>query len=339
MRSLLAESAAMSSSEIQRIGDKIRSGNRRQLAKAITRAESSREEDRHASNLLLDELLPYTGGAMRIGVSGMSGVGKSTFIETLGTHLCNSSWRVAVLSVDPSSSINGGSILGDKTRMPGLSAHPNAYIRPTPSGKILGGVAGGTRESILLCEAAGFNVILVETVGVGQSEIAVAEMTDIFVLLLLPSAGDELQGIKRGIVERADIILINKADGDLINAAHKTVADYRSALQLLRSKNEPDAAEVVFPVSAISNTDTTRIWDNILSLWRKLNANNSLENIRKQQRQKWLRDEIYELVYHRFLSNSRIEQSVECFQSRVASGELSPGTAADQIIVSLRMPD
>ncbi len=329
----------MSSAEIQRIGDKIRAGDRRQLAKAITRVESSRDEDRHASNLLLDELLVYTGGAIRVGVSGIPGVGKSTFIETLGTYLCDNDWRVAVLSVDPSSSINGGSILGDKTRMPGLSTHPNAYIRPTPSGKVLGGVAGKTRESILLCEAAGFNVILVETVGVGQSEVAVAEMTDIFVLLLLPSAGDELQGLKRGVIERADIILINKADGELINAAQQTVADYRSALQLLRKNSDPDEVTAVFPISATSRTNTAKIWDNIHSLWRKLDVNDALETIRVAQRQKWLHDEFSEIAYRRLLASLGVEQSIENFQERVYRGELSPGSAVEQIFDSLRMSD
>lgn len=326
----------MSGSKIQDLAGKIRAGDRRQLAKAITRAESKRDEDRHGSNALLDALLPYTGGAIRIAVSGMPGVGKSTFIESLGTYLCDNKFRVAVLSIDPSSSINGGSILGDKTRMPKLAIEPNAYIRPTPSGSVLGGVAGGTREAILLCEAAGFDVILVETVGVGQSEIAVADMTDVFLLLLLPSAGDELQGIKRGIVERADIILINKADGDLINAAQQTVADYRSALQLLGKNRQSDSAQVVFPISAISDTGTVKIWDNLQILWNKHKACNSVEKVRMQQRQKWLSDEIHELIYLRTLANPGIEQSMEDFHERVRQGKMSPGSAAEQIIDSLR---
>lgn len=271
---------------------------------------------------------------------GFTGVGKSTFIETLGCYLCDQQWRVAVLSIDPSSSLNGGSILGDKTRMPGLSAHTNAYIRPTPSGDALGGVAGATRESILLCEAAGFNVILVETVGVGQSEIAVADMTDIFLLLLLPSTGDELQGIKRGIVERADIILINKADGALLNAAQQTVADYRSALQLLR-KNTLTGADIpgvdnpVMPMSALDRAGIQGIWGNLLSHWQALNKNPALEDKRQQQRLNWMREKLHSAVYRLALKNLATRQSLEQFEALVSQASLSPGSAIEQIMDAL----
>src|SRR6056300_2064678 len=211
-----------------------RSGQRRALAKGITLIESLRAEDRERAQNLLGELLPYTGNSIRIGITGVPGVGKSTFIESFGLHLLNQGKRVAVLAVDPSSPLAGGSILGDKTRMEALSRQDNAFIRPSPAGSALGGVAQKTRETMLLCEAAGFDVILVETVGVGQSEHQVAGMVDFFLVLMLPGGGDELQGIKKGIIELADAIVINKADGDSQGLAHITQRHYSGALSLLK---------------------------------------------------------------------------------------------------------
>jgi LAO/AO transport system kinase len=210
--------------------DAVRGGDRRSLARAITLAESTRPDHREEAVALLDELLPSTGGAIRVGISGAPGAGKSTFIEALGLHLVDHGHRLAVLAVDPSSRRSGGSILGDKTRMEMLSRRSEAFIRPSPSGGTLGGVARRTREALLLCEAAGHDVVLVETVGVGQSEVAVAGMVDVFVLLLAPGAGDDLQGVKRGIVELADVVVVNKADGDLAAAAERTAADSANAL-------------------------------------------------------------------------------------------------------------
>ncbi|MCP4041106.1 MAG: methylmalonyl Co-A mutase-associated GTPase MeaB, partial [Gammaproteobacteria bacterium] len=225
--------------DVEVLAEDVRAGKRRALARAITLTESTRSDHRAASAKLLEILTPHTGDSVRIGISGVPGAGKSTFIESLGNLIIDAGHRVAVLTVDPSSVLSGGSILGDKTRMELLSRREEAYIRPSPAGRTLGGVTRNTREALLLCEAAGFDVILVETVGVGQSETAVAEMTDMFLLLLLPGGGDELQGIKRGIVELADLVLINKADGELAVAAERSALEYRSALRLLHphSKN------------------------------------------------------------------------------------------------------
>src|SRR2546429_6008778 len=231
----------------------VRDGDRRALARAITLVESARADHRDDAVALLDELLPATGDAIRVGISGAPGAGKSTFIEALGTHLVDAGHRVAVLAVDPSSVRSGGSILGDKTRMEQLSRRPEAYIRPSPSSGTLGGVARRTREAMLVCEAACFDVVLVETVGVGQSEVAVAGMVDLFVLLLGPGAGDELQGVKRGIVELADLVVVNKADGDLADLARHTAADYTHALHLV------GAAEVLL-ASALEGTGIAEVW-------------------------------------------------------------------------------
>jgi LAO/AO transport system kinase len=229
----------MTDSEIDELAGRLAQGERRALARAITLAESTRADHRAATRALLQRLRPDSGRAIRIGLSGTPGVGKSTFIEAFGLMLVEQGLKVAVLAVDPSSARSGGSILGDKTRMEGLARSPNAFIRPSPARSELGGVARRTREAIRLAEAAGFDVVLVETVGVGQSEVMVAEMTDIFVLLLAPAGGDELQGVKRGIMEMADLIVINKADGDLKATATRTCADYAGALRLLRSDTHP----------------------------------------------------------------------------------------------------
>ena len=219
--------------QIQALADNILSGDRRALAKAITLVESTRSEHHQQTSTLLEMLMPQSGRSIRLGISGAPGVGKSTFIEALGIYLIKLGHSVAVLAVDPSSAVTGGSILGDKTRMETLAFSEKAFVRPSPAGRTLGGVTRRTRESILLCEAAGFDIILVETVGVGQSETAVADMTDMFLLLLLPAGGDELQGIKRGIMELADLIVVNKSDGDQIALANQTMADYRSAVHFL----------------------------------------------------------------------------------------------------------
>jgi LAO/AO transport system kinase len=228
-------------------------GDRRALARSITLVESTRADRRAEAAALLDAVLPATGGAVRVGVSGTPGAGKSTFIDELGTHLTAAGHRVAVLAVDPSSQRSGGSIMGDKTRMERLSRDPAAFIRPSPSGGTLGGVARRTREAAFLCEAAGFDVVIVETVGVGQSETVVADMVDCFVLVVAPGGGDELQGIKRGIIELADVIAVNKADGDLLPAAKRAVADQRHAVHLLRPKH-PGWTVPVIAMSALHGT-------------------------------------------------------------------------------------
>ncbi|MBT5373864.1 MAG: methylmalonyl Co-A mutase-associated GTPase MeaB, partial [Rhodospirillaceae bacterium] len=220
--------------EMETLAGSVLKGDRRALARAITLIESTRPDHRRQSEILMGHLLPHAGKSVRIGISGVPGVGKSTFIETFGLHVIGQGHKVAVLAVDPSSKRSGGSILGDKTRMTGLSQSKDAFIRPSPSGGALGGVAARTREALLACEAAGFDVVFVETVGVGQSETAVADMVDTFLLLLLPSGGDELQGIKKGIMEIADLLAVNKADGDLIKAAGRTASDYGNAVRLIR---------------------------------------------------------------------------------------------------------
>ena len=240
----------------------IRRGDRRALARAITLIESTRADHRAAAEELLAELLPHTGNSIRIGISGVPGVGKSTFIEAFGLHVIGQGHKVAVLAVDPSSQRTGGSILGDKTRMEELTRNTSAFIRPSPSGGTLGGVARRTREAMLACEAAGYDVVIVETVGVGQSETAVSDMVDLFMLLLLPGGGDELQGIKKGIVELADLIVVNKADGALVDAARHAVAEYRHALALLRSPSK-DWKVPVLTCSAATRIGVPEVWDTI----------------------------------------------------------------------------
>lgn len=241
------------------LASQIIAGDRRALAKGITLVESTRSDDRAAAGALLEEAVAAGKSSLRIGISGAPGVGKSTLIEALGQYLTDLGHRVAVLAVDPTSALSGGSILGDKTRMPSLSVNPKAFIRPSPAGNTLGGVTRRTRESMLLCEAAGFEVTLIETVGVGQSETAVSEMTDLFVLLLSPGGGDDLQGIKRGIMELADLILVNKADGAQQALSQQTVADYRSALQLMRSRSQAFTSEVL-ACSALEGRGMDAIW-------------------------------------------------------------------------------
>lgn len=245
----------MSDVDASELAGLVRGGDRRALARAITLVESTRGDHRERATELVDAVLPGTGGAVRVGITGTPGAGKSTFVEELGTRLTKAGHRVAVLAIDPSSRRSGGSILGDKTRMERLARDPQAFIRPSPSGGTLGGVARRTREALLLCEAAGFDVVFVETVGVGQSEVAVADMVDEFVLLVAPGGGDELQGIKRGIMELADVVVVNKADGDLAPAAGRQVADYHHALHLLRPKHEG----WVVPVLAASALEGTGV--------------------------------------------------------------------------------
>src|ERR1700743_2576743 len=238
----------------------VAAGDRRAWARAITLVESTRHQDRAPADALLTALLPHTGGAVRIGISGAPGAGKSTFIEAFGTFLTGQGKRVAVFAIDPSSRRSGGSILGDKTRMEKLARDPDAFIRPSPAGTTLGGVARRTREAMLLAEAARFDVVLVETVGVGQSETAVSEMVDLFVLLVSPGGGDDLQGIKRGVMELADLLLVTKADGDLVPAAHRAAADYKGALHLIRPKYANMFAEVM-QISSLTGAGIAQSWD------------------------------------------------------------------------------
>jgi LAO/AO transport system kinase len=296
-------------------------GDRRALARAITLVESTRAEDRARAEELLASLLPRTGGAMRIGISGAPGVGKSTFIEAFGLHLTGLGKKVAVFAIDPSSRRGGGSILGDKTRMEKLSRDPNAYIRPSPAGTTLGGVARRTRECLLLAEAAGFDVVIVETVGVGQSETAVADMTDLFVLLASPGGGDDLQGIKRGVMELADLVLVTKADGDLMPAARRAVADYHAALHLMRPKH-PGLAPQVMSVSSIEGNGIAQSWEEMSRIHGLL----PVAALRAGQMRRWFWNEVQMLIGDAVAAQARV------LEEDVARGMVLPYAAARELV-------
>ena len=312
----------------------IRTGDRRALARAITLVESARSDHRVEALALLAALRDGPQ-ALRIGLSGTPGVGKSTFIETFGLMLTAQGLKVAVLAVDPSSARSGGSILGDKTRMERLSRDPLAFIRPSPSQTQLGGVARRTREAVALCEAAGFDVVLIETVGVGQSETVVAELSDLFLLLLAPAGGDELQGVKRGIMEMADLILVNKADGDLKPAALRTVSDYAGALQLLRRRpQDPPDYPKALPVSAVSSEGLPRAWAEMqaLATWRK--SHGHWDRTRAGQARHWFEAEVREGLLAA-LRHEPQKGLMASFSDRVASGALAPETAAAEMLALL----
>ena len=306
-------------------------GDRRALAKAITQVESSRADHREAADRLLETVLPRTGNAVRLGISGVPGVGKSTFIEAFGGFLIDQGKRVAVLAVDPTSRQSHGSILGDKTRMERLARDPDAFVRPSPAGATLGGVARRTRESMLLCEAAGFDVILVETVGVGQSETAVADMVDMFLLLLLPGGGDELQGIKRGIVELADAVIVNKADGDMAAAAKRAAAEYHGALGLLKGMRGAWRPPVL-QISALEHRGVDRVWDTVLRHQEVMRSTGAHGEKRKAQALDWMWSEIRESLMDAFQGHPGIAEDLARLQAEVAAGAASPGRAARALI-------
>jgi LAO/AO transport system kinase len=309
---------------------------RRALAKAITLMESSREDHRNQADQLLTQLLPHTGQSMRIGLSGVPGVGKSTLIENLGMWLINQGHKVAVLAVDPSSSVSGGSILGDKTRMELLSNNPAAYIRPSPSSGTLGGVAEKTRECILLCEAAGYDIVIVETMGVGQSETTVAGMTDMFVVMQLPNAGDDLQAIKKGIMEIADVVLINKSDLDE-NAASKAQSFIESAFHLLGGhRNSMTALEKWHPkvlsLSALSGNGVSDFWS-VVSDFKQLQMNNGeWQNRRQSQSLKWLQELIQTGLKMAFIQNPQVASHLPLLEQDVLYGRIAASTAARQLL-------
>lgn len=314
--------------------ESVLSGNRRALAKAITLVESSRPEDRDASQILLNQLLPHTGNSLRIGITGVPGVGKSTFIEAFGQHLISEGHKVAVLAVDPSSPMAGGSILGDKTRMELLSRDPNAFIRPSPAGRALGGVALKTRESMLLCEAAGFNVVLVETVGVGQSEHQVSSMVDFFLMLLLPGGGDELQGIKKGILELADAIMINKADGESESLARKTKLHYQSAMSLLASNDfwKPE----VHACSALKQDGIADCWLMMKRYQQEATLKGALTQSRSNQNLQWMTQLMDEMLRQQLTDNLSVRKALPAIKDKVSAGTLTPVSAAVDIIKMLR---
>ncbi len=313
----------------------IATGDRRSLARAITLVESGRKDHREQATLLLEMLAPAGRQAIRIGLSGTPGVGKSTFIEALGLMLVARGLRVAVLAVDPSSKRTGGSILGDKTRMEQLSRAPQAFIRPSPSQSHLGGVARRTREAVALCEAAGFDVVLIETVGVGQSETVVAELSDVFLLLLAPAGGDELQGVKRGIMEAADIILVNKADGDLKPVAMRTCADYAGALRLLRRRpQDPDGFPKALMVSAIESAGLDGAWAEVTALvdWRR--AQGHWDQRRMAQARHWFEDEVRQALLAR-LDGPKARALMAELSAQVATGAMTATRAADQALAQI----
>lgn len=318
---------------MQELVDAVRAGDRRALARAITLVESTRADHRALAASLVDAVLPASGGAVRVGISGPPGVGKSTFIEALGTHLTDVGHHVAVLAVDPSSSRSGGSILGDKTRMERLARDPHAFIRPSPAGTELGGVARRTREALLLCEAAGFDVILVETVGVGQSELAVADLVDVFVLLASPSGGDDLQGIKRGIMELADVVVVTKADGDLASAANHAAADLRRALHLLRPKYDGLGVETLL-VSAPTERGIAEVWEEVRRVHQHLRASGQLAALRSRQARAWLWDELRSGLLERFRASEVARTELADLEAKVVAGEVSPTAAAQRLLSS-----
>jgi LAO/AO transport system kinase len=310
--------------------DQLRTGNRRALAKAITLVESQRQQDRQVAQDLLERCLPHTGRSIRLGITGIPGVGKSTFIEAFGLHLIEQGKRVAVLAVDPSSPIAGGSILGDKTRMEELSRRPEAFIRPSPASGALGGVAHKTRETMLLCEAAGYDVILVETVGVGQSEYQVAGMVDFFMVLMLPNAGDELQGIKKGIIELADALVINKADGESLNLARQTQRHYMAALALLR--HAPHWTPEVLTCSSVEGTNIGMVWDMVLKFEESARACGEFSTRRDRQARDWMRQLVNEMLQQRLRENGDARSLWPRLEARVLAGEITPYSAAKQLI-------
>jgi LAO/AO transport system kinase len=309
----------------------IRAGDRRSLARAITFAESTRAEHRVIADAVLEAVLPATGNAVRIGISGPPGVGKSTFIEAFGKHIINQGHQLAVLAVDPSSRRTGGSILGDKTRMGELVNRPEAFIRPSPGGSQLGGVARRTREAMLLCEAAGFDIVVVETIGVGQSEVAVSDMVDLFALLVSPGGGDELQGIKRGIMELADLVIVNKADGDLAAAAARTRGDYASAVHLLRPKWNAWSTEVL-ACSALHGIGVSEVWDAVMSFRAAVSADGELVEARSTQATAWLWSEIGDTLIDRFRSDPAVANRLQSVEEDVAAGRITPGRAATALL-------
>ncbi|PCI34581.1 MAG: methylmalonyl Co-A mutase-associated GTPase MeaB [Alphaproteobacteria bacterium] len=304
-------------------------GRRRALAKAITLVESTRPDHQAEAQALLASILCHTGKSIRLGITGTPGVGKSTFIEAFGLSLTAQGHKVAVLAVDPSSSRTGGSILGDKTRMELLSKDPNAFIRPSPSGGTLGGVARRTREAMLLCEAAGYDVVLIETVGVGQSEIAVSEMVDMFLLMLSPGGGDDLQGIKRGIMELADLVIINKADGDLKRAAMRAASDYTSALHLMRPKVDCWTASVVL-ASALKGEGLDVVWQKIQDFEAAMKDSGTLEQMREAQAKAWMWSEIHDQLMDAFQAN--YPEKLGQVEAAVGKGQ-TPATAAARALL------
>lgn len=326
----MTASSSTASGDIAELVKTVGAGERTALARAITLVESSRPGDGARAQALLQELLPQTGKAYRLGITGVPGVGKSTLVDALGRNLTAAGHRVAVLAIDPTSRRTGGSILADKTRMPGLAADPNAFIRPSPSSGTLGGVARRTRETMLLCEAAGYDVIIVETVGIGQSEMAVAEMVDFFLVLMLPGAGDEIQGLKKGVLEIADMIAVNKADGDNIERANQAAAEYRAAFHIL-TPSSPDWAPPVILVSGKENRGLDELWAKVEEHRRRLSESGEFEERRRTQKVRWMWALLEDRLREHLRSNPRLKTLLPEVERKVREGEMTAALAADEL--------
>ncbi len=311
----------------------IRGGDRRVMARAITKLESTRDADHAEGQAILESLIADSGDAIRVGITGPPGVGKSSFIEALGLLLVEQGKRVAVLAVDPSSPVTGGSILGDKTRMDRLSVRPEAFIRPSPSGGSLGGVAHRTREVMLLCEAAGYDIVLIETVGIGQSEVAVASMVDFFLVLLLPSGGDELQGIKKGVVELADALVVNKADGEMLAAAERTRADYASALDLIRASHEEWRPRAL-TASALEIRGIAEVWETVVEHHELMQSTGHFEERRRSQARAWLWKLIEEGVARAFRERPGMSDAIAREEEAVVAQKTTPAAAARTLLAA-----
>ena len=312
----------------------IRAGERGVIARAITLVESRRADHQKAARALVQELLPSTGKAVRVGITGAPGVGKSTTIDALGTFLTARGDKVAVLAVDPSSARTGGSILADKTRMARLGSDPQAFVRPSPASGTLGGVAAKTRESMLICEAARYDVVLVETIGTGQSETMVADMTDFFLVLMLPGAGDELQGLKKGVVEIADMIAINKADGDNLRRAKAAAADYRAALHILNPRS-PHWSPPVVTYSALTGDGVADLWGAVLNHRERMTKAGEFASRRREQQVKWMWAMLEDRVFARLRSDPSLKAKLPRLEAAVAEGRMSPAVAVDEIAAAL----
>jgi len=321
----------MNKSRMDSLAGAVQGGDRSALAQAITLVESSLDQDRHDAELLLDQLLPAAGHSIRIGITGIPGAGKSTLIERLGIQALNHGQKVAVLTVDPSSEKTGGSILGDKTRMTLLAAKPQAFVRPSPAGVARGGIGARTRECVYLCEAAGFDLVIVETIGVGQVELAVAGITDILLLLLLPGTGDELQGMKRGAMELADLVLVNKADGPMRNVALTTVADYRQALRLTRQSRPGEGVDVI-AVSALEDEGIAEVLQKLLQLHQKRQVSGVLAARRAEQCRDWLWEAIREVFLESMVGNISPQDCVAELEQEVVAGRMTASMAARQLV-------
>jgi LAO/AO transport system kinase len=325
----------MTLSNISKLADGVRAGKLRPLAKAITLIESRNPDHSADAADLLDSLLPDSGNAIRIGISGVPGAGKSTFIEALGMHLIQQGHKVAILAVDPTSQLSGGSILGDKTRMEELAREQNAFIRPSPSGDTLGGVARKTRETMLLCEAAGFDVIIVETVGVGQSEVTVASMVDFFLLLQLPNAGDELQGIKKGVMEVADAILVNKAEGDNRPKAELARQQYENALHLFKPKS-PNWIVPAMLCSALHNQGIAELWQTVVKFKETMQQSGELAKKRQLQANDWMWTLVMDDLKELFMRDKHVAAMLDQVQAGVSQGITTPGAAARRLLETFR---